>query len=138
MRLYAGDGMTSAITATVPARPDYVRVLRLVVGGVAARLNLPYDQIDDLRMAVDEACAHLLSLGSFAQSLTLRMVPLTEGIEVVVAIDSMPESWPPADGEETLAWRVLRAIVDEARYDQENGAAAIRFAKRVGEDGVAS
>jgi anti-sigma regulatory factor (Ser/Thr protein kinase) len=43
----------SPVIATVPARAEFVHVLRTVVAAVAARLDLPYDALDDLRMAVD-------------------------------------------------------------------------------------
>ena len=47
---------------TVPADGGYLGVLRTATAGLAARLQLRLDEIEDLRIAVDEACAMLLGL----------------------------------------------------------------------------
>jgi serine/threonine-protein kinase RsbW len=44
----------------VPAEPAYLAVLRTATAGLAARLNLSLDEIEDLRIAVDEAGTLLL------------------------------------------------------------------------------
>ena len=45
--------MNDAITLTVPHARPYYGVVRLVVGGLAARLNLPYDSLEDLNVALE-------------------------------------------------------------------------------------
>jgi anti-sigma regulatory factor (Ser/Thr protein kinase) len=57
---------------TVPARPEYTRVLRLVADGVAADAGLDMDRIDDVELAIDEAAAALIEqTGSTELALTL-------------------------------------------------------------------
>ncbi len=46
---------------TVPADGSYLAVLRTATAGLAARLQFTLDEIEDLRIAVDEACAMLLA-----------------------------------------------------------------------------
>jgi hypothetical protein len=41
------------ITLTVPGERRYVGIVRLFVGGLAARLNLGYDTMDDLQLALE-------------------------------------------------------------------------------------
>lgn len=41
------------ISMTLPADPRYATVARIVVGGLAARLNLSYESLDDLQLAVE-------------------------------------------------------------------------------------
>jgi hypothetical protein len=48
---------SDAITVTVPARAEFLHLIRSVVASVAARRDLSIDAIEDLRLAVDEACA---------------------------------------------------------------------------------
>ena len=48
------------VTVEVPADVSYVSTLRLTAAGLAARCELTIDDIEDLRLAVDEACALLL------------------------------------------------------------------------------
>ena len=44
----------------MPAEGAYLSVLRTATAGLAARLDFTLDEIEDLRIAVDEACAMLL------------------------------------------------------------------------------
>ena len=48
------------VELTVPASSEHLRVLRLVSASLAASVGLDVDQLDDLRIAVDELCAQLL------------------------------------------------------------------------------
>jgi serine/threonine-protein kinase RsbW len=121
---------TDLVRLTVPARPEFVHVLRSVTAAVASRAPLSLDDVDDLRLAVDEACARLLALHGEAMSIRLDLRSLTDRFEVVVAVDAPTLSWPPTGFEETLAWRVLSALAENVRFELWNGAPAIRIVKR--------
>ena len=66
----ARSGQTGATTPVAPAVDIvrlqlpavgvYLSVLRSATAGLAARLNFTLEEIEDLRIAVDEACALLL------------------------------------------------------------------------------
>lgn len=121
------------VTVSVPARPDFIHVLRSVVGAVAARADFTFDAIDDLRLAVDEASAQLLSFNSPATSLTLRISLTHEGgIELVASTDADLASavWPPDGAERTLTWQVLSALADEAHFERAGTGPALRIRKR--------
>ena len=51
---------TAVVTLTIPADARFLRVARLVAAGLAADADLTVDEIDDLRVAVDEVGAALL------------------------------------------------------------------------------
>lgn len=120
----------SDVVVSVPARADFVHVLRSVTASVAARLDFSYDAIDDLRLAVDEACAQLLAVGSDGSALTLRMTPTEEGLELVATIDVEEADWPPPEAEESLAWRLMSALADDARFERGDGGPALHLTKR--------
>lgn len=122
------------VTVSVPARPDFIHVLRSVIAAVAARADFTYDSIDDLRLAVDEASAQLLAFESPATTLTLR-ISSTEGggdLDVVVSTDADvgTAAWPPEGAERTLTWQVLSALADEARFERLDSGPALRLRKR--------
>jgi len=52
------------VLLTVPADGGYLGVLRTATAGLAARLHFALDEIEDLRIAVDEACAMLLAIAT--------------------------------------------------------------------------
>ena len=120
----------SPILVEVPASPEHVPVLRAVVASVAARLDLPLDHIEDLKIAVDEACAHLLkSTGGSLLRLELRGWPT--GIEIAASTDDSAAAWPPDGFEGSMTWHVLTALTDDASFEAEGGP-TLRFLKRSG------
>lgn len=46
------------IEMKVPAQPEYVGIIRLTLSGVASRMGYTYDEIEDLKIAVSEACTN--------------------------------------------------------------------------------
>src|SRR4029453_19457334 len=51
--------MTSTVHLEIPASGAYLAVVRAAATGLAAQLQFTYEEIDDLRIAVDEACTQL-------------------------------------------------------------------------------
>jgi serine/threonine-protein kinase RsbW len=123
--------VAAEIIVAVPARPEFVHVLRTVAASVAARLDLPYDQLEELRILVDEACALLLALGRGGRTLSLRLVPSSSGIEITACTDAEATAWPRPEVEVGLGWQVISGLSDEARFDRWDGRPAVRLAKRL-------
>src|SRR5699024_11789626 len=48
------------IEMKVPAKPEYVGVIRLSVSGVANRMGFNYEEIEDLKVAVAEAVTNVV------------------------------------------------------------------------------
>jgi len=49
-----------SVRLTIPARSRYLRLARLTAAGIASDLSFSLQGIEDLRVAVDEACAVLI------------------------------------------------------------------------------
>jgi len=125
------------ISLSVPAEPGSISVLRAVVASVAARLDLAVDDIEDLRLAVDEACAHLLSVHPRGSRLGLRVDGSDDHIHVVAWTDVTDPAWPRQGAGDSLAWQVLSALTEGPSLDREDGFPAIRFSKRAARRGNA-
>ena len=54
--------MDTHVSLVVPASPEYIPVVKVVVTGAAAVLDIPYDSVEDLRLTITESCNRLLSL----------------------------------------------------------------------------
>ena len=52
--------MSSDVRLTLPARPENVAVIRHVLGAFAEALQLPVDLVEDMRLAVTEACTNVV------------------------------------------------------------------------------
>ena len=121
--------MTPDVKLVVPARPEYVRLLRAVAASLAARLDFTYDRIEDLRLAVSEACSTLLALPWEAELLVLRVFATDERVTAVVCTDAEagPDGWPPVEAERTLAWKVLSGLADSAAFEVGEEGPAVRL-----------
>ena len=116
---------------SVPPRSEFIALLRTVTGGVATRMELPLDAIDDLRLAVDEAVALLLTTGRGASRIEMRLDPTEAELTATVSTDAPIEPWPPHGYQETLPWQVISGLTDGARMARsERGTPTITFAKR--------
>ena len=116
--------MTDAppVDLEVPARPEYVRLVRLVVGALAAsRRDLDDDRVADLRLATSEACTLLVNDDADAR---LHVACTEEPDAFVVDVFDGPED---SDKDEGLAFALIRALVDEVAIVHEGGAQRLRL-----------
>jgi serine/threonine-protein kinase RsbW len=124
------DERDTEVAVTAPARPDMVHVLRAVASSLAARLDFPYDDIDDLRISIDEACAQLLAVGDDDSTFRLRLTATSGGIQALVGLDRPTTApWPPRDLEDTLTWKVLSGLSDDVSFESLSDGPAIRVLK---------
>jgi serine/threonine-protein kinase RsbW len=91
----------------MPADGAYLSVLRTATAGLAARLDFTLDDIEDLRIAVDEACAMLLSQAVPGSSLECSFALSPDDMTITVSVLSLSPHPPSAD---TFAWTVLSAL----------------------------
>ena len=99
--------VTDVVELRVPADPAYLAVIRTATAGLAARLDLTLDEIEDLRIAVDEACALLLDHRPHPGKEVHSAFTIHPGmLEVVMSgpTRNLPER-------SSFAWTVLEALV---------------------------
>jgi serine/threonine-protein kinase RsbW len=53
-------GLRSDVRLTLPSRPENVAVIRHMLGAFAEALQLPPDLVEDMRLAVTEACTNVV------------------------------------------------------------------------------
>lgn len=95
------------VTVRMPADGAYLSVLRTATAGLAARLDFTLDDIEDLRIAVDEACAMLLSQAIPGSSLECSFSLEPDCMAISVSVPCLNPRPPSAD---TFAWTVLSAL----------------------------
>src|SRR5499426_2967051 len=97
------------IELTVPAQTGYLGVVRTATAGLAARLSFTLDEIEDLRIAVDQACVMLLALPGPAEledaTLTCKFRVSAEALAVTVSAHVAEKAMLPV--EQSFAWQVL-------------------------------
>jgi serine/threonine-protein kinase RsbW len=113
---------------TVPADGGYLGVLRTATAGLAARLQFALDEIEDLRIAVDEACAMLLAIAARDAELDCRFVVTEDALTVEVTVPTVRGATLPS--ESSFAWKVLTALTPVASASATNGRATISLVTR--------
>ena len=73
-----------AISLTVPADKSMMLVIRLTTAGVLARARLTVDAIDDMKMAVEEACTLMISQQCPPGALCVEFFRKDAGLEIHV------------------------------------------------------
>src|ERR1700712_3689400 len=100
------------VEVRVPAEVAYVATLRLTAASLAARCDLTIDDIEDLRLAVDEACALLLPHAT-SESVLEAGFTLAAGRLVVTTSVDAPDSSAASPDRGGFAWSVLSALASE-------------------------
>ncbi len=102
-------------------------VLRSLTAGLAARCDLTLDEIEDLRLAVDEACALLLPLAGPDTSMTTRFALHPDHLDLSISVPAEPDAAPDRGG---FGWTVLCALADEVHVSSRGKELVIAVAKR--------
>ncbi len=113
----------------LPAEPAYLSVVRTATAGLAARLDFTLDEIEDLRIAVDEACALLLPDADAGEQLTCRFTLDDDELAIEVVTRSTTGRAPSRD---SFAWTVLTALAGEVEATADNGSVTVTLRKRRG------
>lgn len=133
------DAAMETIHVRMPAKPEYVSVARLTAAAVAARHRFTYDEIEDLKIAVSEACSAAIAART-PGPLVLRFVPREGALEVCVQSGrrfrvAQPTGREAAEDERALGLFLMQCLVDDVRYiDEGNGATSLCLLKRRQED----
>jgi serine/threonine-protein kinase RsbW len=121
-------GPRDVVELTLPAAPSLLSVLRTATAGLAARLDFTLDEIEDLRIAVDEACALLLPDAAPDARLTCTFELETDLMTVTVSVPSTSGREPERG---TFAWTVLTALAGEVSTStSDDGTVSITLCKR--------
>lgn len=114
------------VTLSLPAVPDFVRLARLTVASLATKVGFTYDEVEDLRIAVGEACSLLIEPAGRDGSLTLVFAPSDDGLEVAVSGEFADDQGAGDGGD--LSAQILDAVVDWYEFSAADGRVRLRKA----------
>jgi serine/threonine-protein kinase RsbW len=139
------------IEMRVPAKPEYVGVIRLTVSGIANRIGYKYDDIEDIKIAVAEACTNVVEHAYQGGGIiTISFHVFTDRLEVVVTdsgssfdLESFRERLGPVDTnmpvselkEGGLGLYLINSLMDKVEIYEDNGV-ILMMTKFLEKDGV--
>jgi hypothetical protein len=83
----ADEAEVDAVRLDLPAQSRYIRVARLVGTGLANELGFGVDRLDDVRLAIGEACGLAVHAGAVAMSLTYTLDQTSLAVSVAATIE---------------------------------------------------
>lgn len=119
-----------SVVLIIPADKDFVVLVRSAVGHLGVRIGLTMEELGDLRLAVNEACALFLlpeETDVDVLALECRFTEVGGSLVVTVAADSEQRIVPPVDG---FGWNLLSALVDDLQWSDDQERAEVRLVKR--------
>ncbi len=130
---------SDSIELAIPRRAEYVAVARLSVAAIAGRLRFSIEDVEDVKLAVAEACTGAIARGS---QLGGRIELLFEGGDEALHVRVVAFA-PLSDLQElrgdhgqgprigALGSYLIRALMDEVRYEKgSHGALDLIMSKR--------
>lgn len=115
------------VAMTIPARPEYVGVVRLAAAAIAGRMAFGYDEVEDLKVAVSEACSEAILNGGTEVEIQFGVGP--DRLEVQVAGGVGQEETRGQESE--LGLLLMRVLMDEVRTEREGARQILRLVKRL-------
>ena len=101
----------------VPTTPTQLPAVRAMAGDLAMRMDYDLDAVEDLRLAVDEACAILAAIGKGDEPLTVIFETTRAGLHIDAWVPATDGTTVPRDG---FGWAVLQTLVDAVDAGQSS------------------
>jgi serine/threonine-protein kinase RsbW len=117
---------TGEVRLVVPAAPEYLRLVRLTAAGLATRVGFTFDEVEDLRIAVDELCFLFVAEPDMRRDIEVLYLAGPDSITIEGHSRLLGELPEPND----LSQQILDALVDEHALSEEDGGARFRLVKK--------
>ena len=134
-------GEPAVVELRIPCKPEYVGVARLAILGVASRMKFSYDEVEDVRLAVGEACTTSVEWAARNKRENTDIVvrsSITDAKLTVDIIDSAGKrqetpAEPDKDTEpESLGALLITLLVDEVTVTPLDGGTHVKMVKYAG------
>ena len=121
--------MSDEIMLRLPRERPFYRIAHLVLGGLAVRLDLTFEHLEDLQVAL----AELLERQEDDADVFLTVRVRGEAIEAVVGPfdDGVRRELEREDGDDVGLRRVLETVVDRVELTERDGGQWVELTKNV-------
>lgn len=125
------------VTLTVPSRGEYARTVRMTAAELAARIGMSYDEVDDVRIAAEEAFVYACECAGDVADVTFVFTLDDRALEIDVG--PLPLCCVPDGGHaasESYAEFILQSVCDEFAIEHDAGACTLKLCRRAAASGV--
>jgi serine/threonine-protein kinase RsbW len=132
---------TDVVELRIPCKAEWVALARLSVAAVASRLHFSIDEIEDVKLAVAEACTNAIQHAHGSASIDIRCEALGDGLRINVrdfGAGTRPETIRSRNIEDErvggLGVFLIRSLMDDVTYEvhPDNGTDLTMFKRLPG------
>lgn len=135
------DECPACVELKFPCKPEFVGVARLAILGVASRMKFSYDEVEDVRLAVGEACTISVEWaeknGKPESSILLKseITPQSLIVDIFDEAGSRGDTGRESNSDETenLGALLITLLVDEVTVVPRDGGTHVRMVKHARE-----
>jgi serine/threonine-protein kinase RsbW len=122
--------MSDRMQLVIPCKPEYVSTARLAVSSVASKAGFNIEAVEDIKVAVSEACSNIISHSRLCGEDDYRVICTVENDRIDISVEDdgagfeVAEYHPPHQGEISergLGLLVVRTLMDETEVLSEEG-----------------
>jgi len=120
-----GEAVESSVELRLPAKAEWVGVARLAIAGIASRLGLDMEEIDDLKLAVSEACNNCIQFAHAGDEVLITNTIYPDRLVVTVrdrvdaSATGITQRRLGAAKEGGLGVFLIRTLMDEVSYETD-------------------
>jgi anti-sigma regulatory factor (Ser/Thr protein kinase) len=122
------------VELSIPVRADLVVLARLTAATMASRAEFGIEEIEDLRLAVEELCLSIVRSDDGGGRLRFTYVRQDDAVEIACSLERDPDDVPARPDADRvvddLSLRILDALVDEHRQELLDGRPSAWLRKR--------
>ncbi len=108
--------------------PEFLRLVRVTAAGLGSRLGFSYDQVEDLRLAIDELCFGLT--GASGRPGSVHVVFVVDGDALKVSAQGFFEDSLETPPESEWSKVILDSLVDDHELASGPDGPRFRLVKR--------
>lgn len=136
------NGESSArVELVIPCKPEFVGVARLAILGVASRMRFSYDEVEDVRLAVGEACTTSVEWAEKNSKADTDILLRSEIDADKLTVDIIDRAGTRGDGgrandeqeSENIGALLITLLVDEIKVEPQAEGTHVRMVKYAGQ-----
>lgn len=110
---------SNSILIRVPSKPDYISMVRLSTSSIGNNIGLDFGEIEDIKVAIGEACANSLSTTQ-DETITIEYFLLDNKLEMTVSgvKESIPENIEEKQ-ERELGVLIVKSLMDQVEFTDD-------------------
>ena len=117
------------IKMEISANPDFVSIIRLTTSGIANKIGFSIDDIEDMKVAVSEACTNAIK-HSDDKSVSITYTILENGLDIEIK-----DNGKGYDVESIATPDIIQTLMDDVKIEsKDNQGTIIKMTKYLGVD----